>query len=133
MELFNFIAGLCSVIGLVLAGIAAYQSYKQRQETHEEKKRLNQKIKVTLLLTDGNKQLESPLPVELRRGELSRAELLGRLGMIPMKEKGKRFTLKYTNTKAFLGELGRVQQSSGQSILVIPCSKEEIEQFDLPT
>jgi hypothetical protein len=70
------------------------------------------------------------LPIELRRAELTRAEILGRIGMIPMKEKGKRFSLEYLNTSKFLRRINEIIEGHGDSDLVIPCTEEELNQFD---
>lgn len=67
--------------------------------------------KITVILNHGAKKLE--LPVEMRRSEFSRAEILGRIGMIPTTEKGKRFSLKYTNTREFLQQINQIL-STGQ-------------------
>ncbi len=86
-----------------------------------------QKIAVTL--TCGGKRLE--LPVELRRSEFSRAELLGRIGMLPMKEKGKRFSLNYTNSTEFLRQLNQIADSDGDAAMTISCDEQEFNQFEL--
>ena len=51
--------------------------------------------------------------------------------MIPMKEKGKRFSLNYLGEKEFLQRLNEIREGDGDSILVIPCNQEEFEQFDV--
>ncbi len=69
--------------------------------------------------------------MELRRAELTRAEILGRLGMIPMKTKGSRFSLSYLNKPEFLAQINQIMDGSGDAVLTIPCTQEEFEQFDL--
>jgi hypothetical protein len=49
-----------------------------------------------------------------------------------MKEKGQRFTIKYPNMTSFLEEVNRISESKGDGTLYIDCSKEDLEQFDLP-
>lgn len=76
------------------------------------------------------------LPVDIRRTELTRSELLGRLGMVPVKkdEKGneqKRFSISYLNSKEFFERLSQLVLGTGSDALVIPCKKEEYEQFDI--
>lgn len=99
-----------------------------RVRNEEEQKRQEQRIKVILNIA-GKKKLE--LPVELRRAEFSRAEILGRIGMIPMKEKGKRFSLSYTNTTGFLQQINQILAGKEDAILTIPCDESEMTQFDL--
>ncbi|MEH2267549.1 MAG: hypothetical protein V7K68_03805 [Nostoc sp.] len=98
------------------------------QEFEQDQKRQEQKIAV-ILQSGARQRLE--LPVELRRAELTRAEILGRIGMIPMKVKGQRFSLEYLNTPDFLRQINHILASDGNSILTIPCDESEYAQFDL--
>ncbi len=88
--------------------------------------RLRQKIRVVLKSKSGDKKLLLPVPIQ--RGDFSRGELLGRIGMIPIKSE-KRFGIAYTHTADFLAEVQRVQQSEGEDTITIPCEPHEIEQF----
>lgn len=97
------------------------------QEFTQAQKRQEQKISV--ILQNGRQRIE--LPVELRRAELTRAEVLGRIGMIPMKAKGQRFSLVHLSTPEFLRQINQILSSDGDSTLIIPCNAEEFEQFDL--
>ena len=91
----------------------------------------HQNEKIAVVLCYGSERIE--LPVELRRAEFTRAEILGRVGMIPMKDKGKRFSIKHFNTPDFLRAINTVAESEAEgSIFSIPCDEEEFSQFDLP-
>lgn len=90
--------------------------------------RLNEKVEILLQLEGGARTIT--LPLELRRGDVTRAELLGRIGMLPMAEKGKRFSLRHLSTPEFFRSLNAVAGNKTDT-LVIPCSEEEINQFDL--
>jgi len=92
--------------------------------------RKNEKIDV--VLTFGTRELT--LPVGLRRAEFTRQEILGRIGMMPRKNKEeKHFTLTYLSTRAFLRNLNMIAESEGGQTLFIPCEDEkEFSQFDLP-
>jgi len=83
---------------------------------------------VKVVLDSGSRQVE--LPLYLTRQNLSRAEILGRLGMIPMKEKGKRFSLLGISTPAFLKSINDAKEGAVGEI-IIPATGEEIDQFDL--
>ena len=113
----------------ILHEVSRIQSLLQKEFEHKQK-RQNQKVSV-VLHNGGNKQLE--LPVELRRAELTRAEVLGRIGMIPMKVKGQRFSLGYLGTRAFLDQINQILASDSDDtpILTISCNDSEYEQFDL--
>lgn len=127
MQNLGLIADIIGILGALFALFAWTQSLSVKRELKRERNRINKKV--TLILNHGDQKVE--LPVELRRAELSRAEILGRLGMIPMKEKGKRFSLRYLNTPEFLRQLNQVIDNEGDAILSISCSKEEIKQFDI--
>ncbi len=90
--------------------------------------RLNEEISVTLVLEGGKKEVS--LPLVMTRKDITRAELLGRLGMLPMVEKGKRFSIRHLSTPEFFRSLNDVAANK-TDILTIPCSEEEINQFDL--
>ena len=83
---------------------------------------------VKVVLSNGSRSQE--LPFELRRSEFTRSELLGIIGMIPMKENGKRFSLKYLNNPDLLTEIHRIRDHRGNSKLTIPCDNEEFGQFE---
>lgn len=111
----------------ILSEINQIQSSLHR-EFEQEQKRQEQKISV-ILQNGARNRLE--LPVELRRAELTRSEILGRIGMIPLKAKGQRFSLEYINTPDFLRQINQISANDGNSILTIPCNKNEYAQFDL--
>ena len=126
---FSFFADVLSVVGSVFAFFAWLQAKINSKQMTKEKERLNQQIKVILWLAESQRQIV--LPVHLRRHELTRAELLGRIGMIPRKNKGNFFALSYCHSPSFFKELNRIQSSDKEENLVIHCSIEEMEQFDV--
>jgi len=127
-----WISNIADVIGILGALLAAIFSIKTNVELRREKQRLSGRIKI--LLKHGDQVY--PLPVDLTREELSRAEVLGRLGMIPINdekrlvEKQPRFLLNHLNSEAFLTQLAKIRADHGDTTLEIPCSKAEFEQFD---
>ncbi len=127
---FGFFADVLSVIGSVFAFFAWTQAKINSKQMTKEKERMNSRIKI--ILTENVSKRQILLPVHLRRLELTRAELLGRIGMIPRKNKSEFFVLSYLNSSSFFQELNRIQTSNQEENLVIPCSREEIEQFDVP-
>jgi hypothetical protein len=95
-----------------------------------ERLRRRQFRQVRVLLQCGVRTVE--LPVVLSLAEFSRAEVLGRVGMIPMKRSGARFVLAYFNSEPFLRQVSQILSSDeggDELLLTIPCSEEEIEQF----
>lgn len=118
------------VLGAVLGAIFALggwiQTRRLQTRLREEEERINQRI--MLILEHDEVTIE--LPFEMRRVGLTRAEVLGLIGMIPMKIPGERFTLGYLSQPAFLQQINEIQQGSGNVVLTIPCTEAEIEQFD---
>lgn len=71
------------------------------------------------------------LPLCLKRRDLGRAEILSRIEMLPMRQKGARFSLRALADPAFVQGINEVAEGR-TSTLVIPCSADEMEQFDVP-
>lgn len=127
MDIIGYVASILGIITAVFSFMSWMQARQIRKEQEREKSRLNRRVAVKLQY--GAKDIE--LPVELRRAEFTRAELLGRLGMIPMEDKSKRFSLGYLNKPEFFRQLNQVLTTDGDALLTIPCDKEEFEQFDV--
>jgi hypothetical protein len=128
MDWLNWAASICSILSVLFSLLAWLKAKRIHKELIKEQQRQNKKIKV--ILNYGDKKLE--LPMELRRVELTRAEILGRLGMIPMKGKGQqRFSLGYINKPEFLQQINNIAVSDGEFILTIPCNEDEFSQFDI--
>lgn len=126
---FGFFADVLSVIGAFLAAFAWLQAKANSRQIIREQERMNSRI--TVILKENVSQRQIVLPVHLRRLELTRAELLGRIGMIPRKNKSEFFVLSYLNSSSFFQELNRIQSSDQEEALVIPCNSQEIDQFDV--
>lgn len=88
------------------------------------------KESVSVLLTLEEEGREIPLPLEIIRRDVSRAEILGRIGMLPMRSKGARFSLRALPTPAFMRALNNVV-AGRTATLRVPCTREELEQFEL--
>jgi len=130
----DFIIGIglaSSVITIIGAPLVLWGIW-QLFLNYKEGKRLNQKVSVVLQCTDKNRKI-IPMMI-VRRKDITRAELQGILGTIKMREQNKRYFLEYLNTKRFWEDIERLQASDtkepARDKLVIPCSPEEMEQFD---
>lgn len=127
-------ADIIGVLGGIFAFLAWIQTLRLRRYQTAERERLNSMIRVVLQYQD--KKYELPFP--LRRSEFTRAELLGRLGMVPIKNEDsekeqKRFSLAYLNSKEFFEQMNTIVQGEGAALLVIPCEWKEFNQFDFPS
>jgi hypothetical protein len=125
---FDWIANISSVLSLIFAFLAALQTFLLDRKFNQEKQRLAKKVKV--IVNYGAKRIE--LPVDMRRGELTRAEVQGLLGVLPMKQKGGRYSISYLNTPEFFSQLRQIADGTGEAILTISLNEEELAQFDLP-
>jgi hypothetical protein len=133
MEWLSFASNVIGVLGGVFAFFAWIQASRLRKDAQRELLRQNAQVKI--ILEHGDNRYELPVPI--RRAELSRAELLGRLGMIPVRKKvtndeeQKRFSIEHLNSAEFFVRLDEIILSSGNETLVIPCTTDEFEQFAL--
>ena len=136
MEMVSSVADIIQIVGAVFTVLFAVLGWREARQANAHTKRResvqNERIKV--FLSNGTKQTE--LPVALRRAEVTRAEVLGRLGMLPIKEKGARFALGYLNKSAFLEDINSIAVAEDQHDtrlmrLIIHCSDSEFNQFDL--
>lgn len=127
MEYINIIGSVASVFGALLAWLAWSKASQIDEFNKQEQERQNQTIDI--VLQHGDQKYK--LPGSIRRADFSRIEILGRIGMIPMKEKGKRFEIKYTNQAEFYQQINQIAEGGANNILTIPCTVEEYEQFDI--
>lgn len=129
MDLFGFISNIIGISSAIFAFFAWQESRRTNARAKAEEKRQDRKVMV--VLHSDSRDIE--LPFALRRMEFTRAEVCGRIGMIPMREKDKRkrYEIKYLNDPEFLREVNRISDSFGDETLAIKCSEEEINQFDI--
>jgi hypothetical protein len=121
---FNLVGQVADLAGAVGGVFAAFGVLRLMAA----ERRLKERVEVVLKLQGDGKSII--LPLELLRRDVSRAELLGRLGMLPMREKGSRFSIRAIASPAIIRELNAVVEGKSSTI-VIPVTGEEIEQFDL--
>jgi len=122
-SLMDFIGTAANVFDFVGGLAAVWVFFKIRALD-----RLNEPVSIFLSLTTGARKVE--LPLEMRRRDLSRAEILGRLGMVPMKNAGTRFALRHLSTPDFIRAINEVMDRKSKEV-VIPCSPQEFDQFDI--
>jgi hypothetical protein len=131
MDTYTAIGLVADIIGIIGA-FSAFQALRQLLKQKKEKKRLNQIVSVVLQCTKDNRKIV-PLMV-VRRKDITRAELQGILGTIKMKHSiTGRYKLDHLNTKKFWQDIESLQASDNDDNdqLLIPCTPEEIEQFDV--
>lgn len=131
MDIFSIIGNSASIVGTLFALFAWRESLQVKQVLEKERRRQEEQVSVALVC--GSDKLI--LPSKIRRAELSRAEILGRVGMLPknldklITVKQERFALDYLNTSEFLNNIDKIV-SSREKQLTIRCTPEELNQFD---
>ena len=123
----GFVADIIGIVGAIFAVGAWWQARQIKNELDVEKKRQQKTIRI--VLSHGDEKIE--LPVPLLRAELTRQEVLGRIGMIPMKKQNDRYSIRYINTVEFWEQLTQVMEGAGEGIITIPLKEGELDQFDL--
>lgn len=128
MDWISLISDIIGISSAIFAFFAWQESRRTNARAELEENRQDRKIKV--ILHSDSREFE--LPFALRRMEFNRAEVCGRIGMIPMKEnKQGRYKIKFLNDPEFLREVNRISDSRGNETLVIKCTEDEINQFDI--
>ena len=127
MEWLGIAADVIGIAGAVFAFLAWLVSLNTARKAKLEEKRQNKKILVQL--RSGSSYFD--LLVPLRRSELTRAEVLGRVGMLPLKDPSKRFSIRYLNSPEFLKRLNEIIGGDGSPTLEISCDLQELQQFDV--
>jgi hypothetical protein len=85
-----------------------------------------QDIEVFLLNTDTHELFL--LEFALKRGELSRGEIVGRIGMV-LKDTTTRYNIEYMKKVDFLEQINQILADDQRQKLIIDCSTEEMSQF----
>lgn len=106
--------------GLVTIMIWWHLLRKERRDNHL----------IAISLTVPELGFKATLPGKIRRKNLTRAELQGMLGMLPMRETGKRYQLASLNDPAFFDELEQAQIDRDIHEVAIVCDPDDLRQFD---
>lgn len=102
------------IIGILGAIFALFAWLKARQVQQEfQKEQQRQSRKITVILNYRPQPLE--LPVQIRRIELTRAEILGHIGMLPMKTQARDLVLAISKSPIFFSIFTRA--------LVVPATR----------
>lgn len=115
-------------IGIVAAFIAMVFSFWGWFNQKRKERRDNTLIYIRLRCNEP--LVTITLQGQIRRKDLTRAEVLGLLGMLPMKTKGQRYELAELNRHVFFGKLEDAQINGAVNEVVILITREELHQFD---
>ncbi len=126
----GIVADIIAIITAIAAVISAVQATRLRQQQVREQRQRDERIKI--ILTAGNRQLE--LPWAIRRETLTRAEVGGLLGMLPIdpskaigEGKQPRYQIKYLSTRAFMEQIEEIAVGKRGGALLISCDESEID------
>ncbi len=97
---------------------------------HQKRKEKRDNALIHIRLRCDNPAVTITLQGQIRRKDLTRAEILGLLGMLPMKTKGQRYELSNLNKQVFFDELEDAQINSLITEVIIPFQQDELLQFD---
>jgi len=134
MNMIAMVSPIADAIGLITAVFALWgwaNTVVLRRQIADAERRRSAAIRV--VLKSPTRIVE--LPLAMVRADLSRAELLGRVGMLPLtpaaaQAQGGRFRLRALGRPEFLVTLAAVQRGERDE-LVISADEAEIDQFDL--
>ncbi len=128
---FSLIADIIGILGAIFALFAWLQTCQLKKIQEREQARQNKHIQI-VLQSSGSEKIE--LPVDIRRAELTRSEILGRIGMVPRKSKYRAgFSIEYLNSVEFYKQLTQVATGQGKGLITVPLSEDEFNQFNLGT
>lgn len=132
--MWQVIGNIADIIALITALITVFVAYKtwkntQKLKTDIEKENKRMDVPIKIILYYGADSIE--LPIGIKRKDATRAEIMGRIGTIPMKKKQDRYKIEYFGTGSFITEIEEIYKDNSERDLKIPCNKEEFEQFDL--
>ncbi|MBL8133259.1 MAG: hypothetical protein JNL42_15465 [Anaerolineae bacterium] len=131
MEAIGFIADGIGIAGAIFALFAWLQARRLRSEQRTRDRRDNEMVTIVLKHKDDGSTYT--LPGTLRRKELTRAEVLGRIGMVPrVGGEQDRYKLPYLNAGEFLQSIDRVVDGAGDALLIVTVDAAEWDRFKLP-
>ncbi|MBM3162575.1 MAG: hypothetical protein FJZ79_04515 [Chlorobi bacterium] len=127
---FSFIADVLSVLGALFAFSGWLLLKINNINNKKEIERLNESILIILRNNADGREIITPF--KLRRKDMTRSEILGVIGMIPLKDhlKNQRFShIEYLQTSDFWRDVEKVKESNVEEKIIIPCSQFEFDQF----
>lgn len=127
MDSLGWFANLTEIVGFIVLVLTLINTYLLRTQQQLDDK------KITLLLEVEKQPSKSyQLPGFVRRSEFTRAEIMGRLGMIRLKDEAQRFyTLAYVQKNPkFLQNIQEIYDRKKEATMTIYCTESEYNQFD---
>jgi hypothetical protein len=128
----NHFYGVVGLIGVGFSIFYAYWAYRKSKEIDDflDKEKSRASEKVNLILTDGKRKIELP---HIRREDVTRNEIQGRIGTIPLRIPGNRYSIAYMSDPDYYEQIATVFDGSDElktNTIEIKCSPAEIKEFD---
>lgn len=114
---------ISDILGIVGTGVSVSIWLKIEREKKFNEQRIKIQLKTPKMLIE--------LPGEIERKNLTRSELQGLLGILPMKKEGHRYQLSFLNTADFFVNLKEAQDDKNRTFIEIICAEDELQQFEL--
>lgn len=131
----TYLAWIGIVVDTITLGLLAVQFREWRRLLREQQHDAHLPdggIDIVLRERGGRRSYTLPLP--LRRRDVTRSEVMGRIGCIPRHEPSKNYTIRYTNSFAFVQQILNFEDPAynGPRRIEVWCSPgREMEQFDV--
>jgi len=122
---------VADVVTLVVMAFTARTVYLLRKERLAERDRPSGGTRVRLRERGGPRVYE--LPLAMRRTDVTRAEVQGRINCIPRFDRTKQYGIAYINSFPFVERIEQLQALDyrGPRLLEVWCSPAELKQFDV--
>ncbi len=115
-------------ITIVISAISMVFSFVVWLVLRKQKAFDSQRIQIRVVVPDTDKYIT--LWSKPERKHLTRAEVLGLIGLIPRHSK-ENYKIVYLNTQTFFQHLAEVQDNAENNLLSIECTEQELQQFNL--
>ncbi len=115
-------------ITIVISAFSMVFSFLVWLKLRKQKAFDSQRIQIRVVVPGSDKYIA--LWSKPERKHLTRAEVLGLIGLIPRNSK-ENYKLAYLNARAFFQQLAEVQDNADNSLLLIECTEAELQQFNL--
>lgn len=127
MQLIGSIADVGGAIAAVVSTVGLAVSLKTRRDMAREHARQNAMIKIRIVLAQGGNVRTHDLPIVIRRKDVERAEIQGRIANALL-DTSKRYSLRYLAHNEYQRQIYAVQDGV-QDMITIPCTAQEFAQF----
>lgn len=121
LDILGYVSTIISLISTAVS-VAIWLRIKTKEKFNE------QRIKIQLKVPNTTQSYD--FPYEIERKFLSRSELQGLLGILPVKNASHRYSLSFLTTIAYFDKLKAAQDDENTTAIEIICTQAEWDDFD---